>query len=298
MSRDGGRTFRRPRAAAPGERKFPNNVATALYMAGQPGVVLCVGARGFDTGIWRSVDAGLTWSPLPGTGLPPLVPDKSAASCLAQDPRDGSVLLTMSGRASAGGGGVYRSRDGGVTWAWEGGGLDAVEGFDYGINHSQGAWPPLAVSPDGSAVTAARNGESMLLSRGPDDAEWTRTGLPEPDWRKYPLAADPFMPGRFLCGGGDGPVRESTDGGRTWHVYEPLRDLTCGGIAFDRHAQGCVVFGCRDGLYLSRDGGVTIRPIEGGLRVPSGKSRVIALDRGRLFFLTSGSGVWRMDLPH
>ena len=298
VTRDGGRTFVRPRVAtgAEGNRKFPNNVATALYLAGQPGVVLCIGARGFDTGLWRSVDAGLTWIPLPGTGLPPLVPDKSAASCLVQDPRDGSVLLTMSGRVSVGGGGVYRSRDGGVTWAWEGGGLDAAEGFDYGINHSQGAWPPLAVSPDGSAVTAARQGESMLLSRGPYDAEWTRTGLPAPDWRKYPLAADPFMPGRFLVGGGNRTVQESTDGGSSWHDFAPLRGLGCGGIAFDRHAPGSVVFACRDGLYASDDGGATLRPIEGGLRVPSGRSRFIALDRGRLFFLTSGSGVWGMSL--
>ena len=98
-------------------------------------------------------------------------------------------------------------------------------------------------------------------------------------------------------GGGDVPVRESTDGGRTWHAFAPLADRECGGIAFDRHTPGSVVFGCRDGLYASRDGGATIRRLEGGLRVPSGRSRTIALDCGRLFFLTSGSGVWRSDLP-
>ena len=296
VSHDGGRTFRRARAAAPsGDRRLPNNVATALYLKGSPGVVLCAGARGFDTGLWRSFDAGDTWEPLPGTGLPPLVPGESAASCLVQDPLDGSVLLTMSGLPKEGGGGVYRSRDGGVSWTWEGEGLADATGFDYYINHSQGAWPPLVVSPDGSMVTAARRGEEVALSRGAGKTAWKKSGLAQPDWRKYPLAADPFVPGRFLCGGRDMPVMESTDGGRSWHDYRPLEGMSCGGIAFDHEVPGSVVFGCHDGLYVSADGGATLRRIEGGLDVPSGRSRVIALDRGRLFFLTGGSGVWMRE---
>ena len=225
------------------------------------------------------------------------MPGKSAVSCLVQDPVDGSVLLTMSGPAEKGGGGVYRSRDGGMSWTWEGEGLAAATGFDYDTNHSQGAWPRLVVSPDGSAVTAGKRGEEVLLSRGAGETEWRKTNLKAPDWRKYPLAADPFTPGRFLCAGGDQPVRESTDGGRTWHDYRPLEGLVCNGIAFDRKARGAVVFGCHDDLYVSTDGGDTIRRLEGGLDIPSGTSRFIALDRGRLFFMTSGSGVWWMRLP-
>ena len=297
-TRDGGRTFVRARAAdgSNGNRKFPNNVATALYLQGPPGVVLLAGARGNDTGLWRSEDAGLTWSPLPGTGLPALIPDSSAVSCLVQDPLDGSVLLTMSGAAGSGAGGVYRSRDEGETWTWEGGGLGNGEAFDYGTNHSQGAWPRLVVSSDGSAVTAAQKSEGHLYSRGPAVTAWTKASLTPPDWRKYPLAADPFVPGRFLCGGGDRTVQESTDGGRTWHAYTPLQGRKCGGIAFDRHVSGSVVFACRDGLYHSTDGGATMRQLENGLQLPSGTSRTVALDRGRLFFLTSGSGIWGMPL--
>lgn len=219
----------------------------------------------------------------------------TALAALVIDPRDGSVLLTMSGEASAGRGGVYRSRDEGVTWAWEGDGLADGAGFDYGINHSQGAWPRLVVSPDGSAVTAGRRDEGVLHFRAPDGGDWMKTNLTPPDWRMYPLAADPFVPGRFLCSGGGKPMMESTDGGRTWHAYGPLGDSECRGIAFDRQNPGLVAFGCRDGIYISADGGATTQLIDGGLEVPSGRSRTIALDRGRLFLLTSGSGVWRMD---
>lgn len=108
--------------------------------------------------------------------------------------------------------------------------------------------------------------------------------------------ADPHVAGRFLCGGYSRAVQESTDGGRTWHAFLPLKGHRCKGISFDRHVPGSVVFGCYDGLFVSSDGGATLREIPDGLRVPSGPSRAVLLDRGRLFFLTSGSGIWRADL--
>ena len=204
------------------------------------------------------------------------------------------------------------SDDGGETWA----------PFEDGLLVN--ATPKTEPWADGAyyAIGAGRDflllgdGNGNKFRRGRDDAAWTRLpdgqmlvgdpgneprleGCAQKDIRMtalMTLVADPFMPGRFLVGGGDRTVQESTDGGRTWHDYAPLRGLVCRGIAFDRHAPGSVVFACRDGLFASDDGGATMRPIEGGLRVPSGKSRFIALDRGRLFFLTSGSGVWGMLL--
>ena len=117
-------------------------------------------------------------------------------------------------------------------------------------------------------------------------------GLHWPDWRRYPLAADPHTPGRFLRGG-PGDVVESTDGGRTWHVFEPIKGRLCRAFAFDRHHRGLIAFGCKDGIFVSYDGGVTLRRLKAGLGAPTGTSRNIVLDRGRLFIMTSGSGVYR-----
>ena len=296
VSTDGGRTFCVARGPKVGPRRFPNNVATALYLKGRPGVAICAGARGFDTGLWRSADAGLTWEPLAAEGLPECVPGKSAVSGLQQDPLDGSVLVTMSGPIAPGGGGVYRSRDEGVSWSWEGEGLAASKGFDFDTNASHGPWPRLSVSPDGTAIAAAKRGDGSVCVRRPGDVRWQKGGLRGPDWRRYPLVADPHVAGRFLCGGYGRTVQESTDGGRTWHAFLPLKGHRCKGISFDRHTPGRVVFGCYDGLFISSDGGATLKEIPDGLKVPSGSSRTIVLDRGRLFFLTSGSGVWRADL--
>lgn len=296
VSTDGGRTFRVARGPKDGPRRFPNNVATALYLRDRPGVAICAGARGRDTGLWRSADAGLTWEPLAAEGLPQCVPGKSAVSGLQQDPLDGSVLVTMSGPVAPGGGGVYRSRNEGASWTWEGEGFSASKGFDFDINASHGPWPRLSISPDGTAVAAGNRGDGAVFFRWPGDVRWQKGGLRETDWRRYPLVADPHVAGRFLCGGYSRAVQESTDGGRTWHAFLPLKGHRCKGISFDRHVPGSVVFGCYDGLFVSSDGGATLREIPDGLRVPSGPSRAVLLDRGRLFFLTSGSGVWRADL--
>lgn len=289
---DGGRSFHRatyPEDAA--GRKFPNNIVAARYSAKTSGLVLAAGARGWDVGLWRSRDAGRSWAPLDGKGLPPLKPDGHVVSTIVED-RDGSFLVTVSGKPVAGEGGIYRSCDQGESWTWEGQGLASVKGFDFGFNPSQGCWPRLALSADGSAVTGGHRGNWELLSRDSKTGTWKPNGLHWPDWRRYPLAADPHTPGRFLRGG-PGDAVESTDGGKTWHVFEPLRGQTCRSFAFDETTPGLVAFGCRDGVFVSFDGGKTVRKLKAGLDAPSGSSRTLKLDRGRLFFLTSGSGVYR-----
>ena len=289
---DGGRSFHRatyPEDAA--GRRFPNNIVAARYSAKTSGFVLAAGARGWDVGLWRSHDAGRSWAPLDGKGLPPLKPDAHVVSTIVED-RDGSFLVTVSGKPVSGEGGIYRSRDQGENWTWEGRGLASVKGFDFGFNPSQGCWPRLALSADGSAVTGGHRGNWELLSRDSKTGTWKPNGLHWPDWRRYPLAADPHTPGRFLRGG-PGDAVESTDGGKTWHVFEPLRGQTCRSFAFDETTPGLVAFGCRDGVFVSFDGGHAIRKLTAGLDAPSGSSRTLKLDRGRLFFLTSGSGVYR-----
>ena len=288
---NGGNTFHRPEVRNLGSRKFPNNMAKVLYLKNRPGTVLGIGARGFDTGLWRSTTSGRVWEPVEAVGLPALVPGTSAASALVEDERDGSVLLTVSGGVGEGAGGVYRSRDGGTTWTWEGEGLSSVDSFNYGINHSQGAWPRLVRSPDGTLLTGGKEGQ-WLLVRDAGTNGWRKVNMWAPTWKRYPIAADPFTAKRFFRGG-ETDTRETTDGGVSWHKFAPLEGKACRAIAFDRHNRGLVAFGCKDGLYVSYDGGATLRRLGTGLDVPTGISRNIALDRGRLFIMTSGSGVYR-----
>ena len=288
---DGGRSFHPAETMNLGVRRFPNNMATVLYMKSRPGTVLGIGARGFDTGLWRSTNGGRIWEPVEANGLPALASGISVASALVEDERNGSVLMTVSGTVGRDAGGVYRSYDAGDTWTWEGDGLSSVDSFDYGINHSQGAWPRLVRSPDGMLLTGGKDGW-LLCARDTDTNGWRRANMRAPTWRRYPIAADPFTAKRFFRGG-EGETYETTDGGLSWRKFLPLDGKACRAIAFDRHNRGLVAFGCRDGIYVSCDGGATLRLLKDGLNVPSGKSRNIALDRGRLFIMTSGSGIYR-----
>lgn len=51
------------------------------------------------------------------------------------------------------------------------------------------------------------------------------------------------------------------------------------------------------GVFVSRDGGYHSAPLKDGLRLPSGDSRHVAVNDGRLYLMTSGSGVFTREIP-
>lgn len=65
-------------------------------------------------------------------------------------------------------------------------------------------------------------------------------------------------------------------------------------IAFDAHVPGLVAALARNGeqVYVSRDGGAHWAALPDGMRFPAGIRQRLVLDRGRLFALASGNGVW------
>jgi len=87
-------------------------------------------------GLFRSIDAGVTWAPLPAVNDDPQfrewmgsaqdgTPDGPKLHSVIVDPRDPKHLyFGMSG------GGVHESRDGGQSWATLIQGMEVVEGFD------------------------------------------------------------------------------------------------------------------------------------------------------------------------
>ena len=99
-------------------------------------------------------------------------------------------------------------------------------------------------------------------------------------------------------GGGCGPAARSDDGGRTW-FNAPAEGWQHGwSVAFDPHVPGLVAGAGHDGIIISGDGGTIWKPLKGGLAYPTGVRRCVFLNRGRLFGLTRGSGVWVWELGH
>lgn len=174
----------------------------------------------------------------------------------------------------------WRSDDSGETWS-----VVAKEVFTdapwAGPKHQ------LAFGPDGSFLCVPwKAGGLYRFDR--ETQSWGRVSevgvLPEPD---------PFAPGRFVRPGNQ--AAESTDGGRTFRDAPELRRFWR--IAFDGQVKGLAVGSSGDGFYVSYDGARTFEKISDSLNVPSGARRDVYVGGGRVFLLTTGSGLWMADLP-
>ena len=199
----------------------------ATVASGVPGDPTTFYFGGADGGVWKTADAGITWSPLWG--------DQGSASigALAVAASDPKVLWVGTGQVHqrwdiVAGDGVYRSTDGGASWSHVG--LEATRhigriwidprnadvavvaalGHVFGPNDERGLY----------RTEDAGRTWTRVLARGPDVGAVDIAGdASHPDvvyaslWqvRRYPWL-DYFQP---PIGAGSGIVK-SSDGGRTW----------------------------------------------------------------------------------
>ena len=106
----------------------------------------------------------------------------------------------------------------------------------------------------------------------------------------------------IVCGG-DTPylppagIYASADGGATFRRLAGTHPPGMEALAFDQATPGLLVCGTASRVtYLSRDGGRTFRPLPGSEKIPTGKCGRVALDRGRVYVFTAGSGIWTATL--
>lgn len=177
-SRDGGRTWT-PGGTVQGQ---------VTAMVGLPGGTLIVGTT--DAGLWRSLDAGLTWLQAAGSD--------AAAVAVADDglPRAVFCLAPHAGAVYAGtAGGLVASTDAGATW-----------------RHVQA--PPthdldrLLVVGGRPVVAGARSGV-VRLRPGPDHAASTWSALAD---TPFPLTAVAAAPDDALIASGPAGLFRCTDG--------------------------------------------------------------------------------------
>ena len=219
VSSDGGRHWQA--AALPGE--------DAMNLARPAGeTIWLAGHEVFK----KSLDGGTTWNDVRPSGLPGL-----DIHGFTVDPRDPRTLY-----AAIAGQGLYRSRDGGGSFAL--------------VSRSVGgSVMALAVMPDGR-ILAGDMQQGLLVSR--DGKRWAQTLRAQ----LLGLAVNPSNPKRVLATGAG--IALSTDGARSWRRVLDLPD-GAGPIAWSTsNPRLAYAVGFDRVLYRSGDGGESWQPVGEG----------------------------------
>jgi photosystem II stability/assembly factor-like uncharacterized protein len=316
---DAGRSFLPRLASAYNLALDPTNPAVlyaAIYPTSAP-------PPGFAI-IQKSVDAGITWQQLAGSGL-----TLFQATVMAIDPRHPQNLYA--GGNVSGGTAIFRSVDGGTTWS----ALPAIpflqlikivvdpntDGMIYALvltrnvnvnlyasNDAGLSWSTVMTSVFGFkdfALDPMHSGRVFIVgAEGTFRVDGPGGSLQKLDSRaSNTILVDPTTPGVVYSGLADRGVLESDDAGVTWHsVNDGLVGRVIHTVAV-APSEPAVVFGGGDlGVFKSQDKGqtwgdlVTLRsspiPVAHIAVDPTNSDSVYAEDQVGLFHSADGGQQW------
>ena len=256
-----------------------------------------------ESGLFESLDAGLTWNPV-GAGLPS--PTEWGRSAIAFAPAPSPVVLLAIGQKIGGAltPALFRSLDHGRTWSPHA--VDRQSGYSgvgwYGAH--------LFIAPGDERFVAQANGGSILVSHD-GGLNWT---LPGGDWHvdTHGIAFHPLDPARMILAT-DGGVAVSTDGGSTFvrrdHGFPTVQFYSCAiGLADSSTLFGgtqdnwmAVYRGAPGGVWepsyppgYGDVGGITVdplSPIEVSTVTATAKDVGYSNDEGRNWIATRDNGI-------
>lgn len=257
-TRDGGRNWKELGLQRPSlELVFP-----ITHLAVVPGESdHLFGIPGFETGLFESTNGGASWSPI--AGMTDLMGAQVAR--VVVHPYDHKQLF-----ASALGGLVFHSEDGGQSW------------HSITANLPRGGYAPVAISRDGTLFAGASNRGVWVKAR--DSDEWAVVGLGISSIVE--LWVDPSGE-QIYAFDQAGVLHISLDGGATWFNVP----VSFYAVAVDLHETGSLV-GISDvaGIMVSVDSGQTWEVVD---RLDPGctdfSTKVVAdMKQPGIYYLVSG----------
>jgi photosystem II stability/assembly factor-like uncharacterized protein len=234
-----------------------------------------------DGHIFGSEDSGAHWTLL-GRANSRL---DAVITAIAVDPRDGNVLYASSWtRDSTGGGGVFRSADGGRTWTSAGLAGQAVRAL------------AMAESDPNVLVAGTLDGVYRSLDAS---KSWNRIS-PEHDeeLRNFDsLAIDPHDSNVIYAGTFHLPWKTS-DGGRSWRpIHEGMiNDSDVMSLLIDGADSRRIYASACSGIYRSDDNATQWRKIQG---IPYAARRTYAITqdpkRPAIVYAATSEGLWKTE---
>jgi len=295
ISDDGGHTWRTSTDELPSLA-----IGAVCVLPDDPDVVLIATGEGLNwmyvvwgVGIWKSTDAGETWSP---TSLTHSVTDNHGFHVMKANPLTGTILAGAND-------GLWRSTDQGDTWNQV-----RVGGDYYDV-----AWKPGSATRVYTTKGSASSGNGIYVSND-DGLTWSKAGLGQPpstQISKVRLAVTPADPNVVYAHIGNRQtygtlgIYRSTDNGALWTARNTSLNISGGQgsysvtIAVDPDDPERVIAGGIK-IYDSSDGGLSFAETGGGNPLGDGDSvhldhHAIAWEPGSTDNLWVGcdGGIWR-----
>ena len=266
--------------------------STPLSLAVDPSTPSTAVAGSAIGGLFVTVDSGQTWTHVASTVLPPKV------GTLTMDPTDGQIVYAggCSGLCFLGGkSGLFKSTDGGQTWAHVGHGIRAVDSRALTVDPAGGT---LSLGTEQGFYWSADSGHT-----------WHASNMGLADQNIFSMVADLDDPATLYAGTETGGIFKTTDAGATWASSssglppgEPWYGLTIdpsdtqilyagpsclGGI-------DCVVYKSVNGgaSWKARGAGLPLLAVEALVVDPSNGSTVYAGLLDGVYKSTDGAASW------
>ena len=223
-------------ATGAAQKLYPPGLSTIGSVAADPQNSNTLYATSANS-IWRSPDAGSTWTLLYSFA------SSIRVVCVAVDPSNSNTLY-----AGTDSQGVFKSLDGGLTWTAINNGIPPDSS---GATDVYNIW--IEPQPPSVILGASANG---IVRSADGGATWTV--VLKTDVINNTLAFDPLNAGTVYVAEPTGPIVKSTDGGLTFTALPsmPGGETVTALIADPLHA-GVLYASVASNIFQSLDGGVT-----------------------------------------
>jgi photosystem II stability/assembly factor-like uncharacterized protein len=252
----------------------PNIVYAATYNS----LRNCSSAADATCGVSKTTDGGQSWRNVLKTATPVLA--------LAIDPKTPNTLY-----ASTGGGGVFKSTNGGADWSVVNAGLSSTFVPALTIDpQSPGTLYAGTLRPPGSAGGVFKTTDGA--------ANWSAVNTGLANTNVQALAIDRRTPSTIYAGT-DGGMFKRIDGEEAWMAINAgLTNTNVHTVAIDPVTPSTLYAGTDSGVFKSTDGGGSWSAASDGLpvRIPQSNILALAIDPqtpSTLYAGTNGFGVFK-----